>query len=188
MTNVILFTAFLLAAAFFALAAGELRGIRQIVRERCDRLTVELHAVEDILAEHKGDLNGLENGLTTLVKADAETTAALGKLWLAFDKMAEPLQALTKRAEAEDAARERYAALAACLEELQKAAPAQTEELRQLRGEIGGLAREMQLMAGPVSNMNGLDARLSKSMEEGVMNLMHYAAGKTSGGVEVGLG
>ena len=33
-----------------------------------------------------------------------------------------------------------------------------------------------------------LDSRLSKSMEEGILNLMQYAAGKTSGGVEVGLG
>lgn len=32
------------------------------------------------------------------------------------------------------------------------------------------------------------DIQLSKAMEEGIMNLMQYAAGKTSGGVEVGLG
>lgn len=32
------------------------------------------------------------------------------------------------------------------------------------------------------------ESRLSKAMEEGVMNLMNYAAGKAGTGIEVGLG
>ena len=32
------------------------------------------------------------------------------------------------------------------------------------------------------------ESRLSKAMEEGVMNLMNYAAGKAGSGIEVGLG
>ena len=142
MTNVILFTAFLLAAAFFALAAGELRGIRQTVRKRCDRLTAELHTVEALLAEHRGILDGLKSG-----------------------------------SEASDAA---YTAFFRSLEarqmEIHKVVcpPADTGSDRQSGSDC--------------QSGSDLDSRLSKSMEEGILNLMQYAAGKTSGGVEVGLG
>lgn len=40
----------------------------------------------------------------------------------------------------------------------------------------------------PVDIVSNTESQLSKAMEEGIMNLMQYAAGKTSGGVEVGLG
>lgn len=234
MTTAFLFVSFLLAAAFFALAAGELRGIRQTVQERADRLTAELHTVEAVLAEHREALDGLkfgseasdaaytaffrsmESSLADLQKDCKQRYGNLNSSVLnichslfemggdvvrireiqkglenqdaVLNTLKDDLSTLTSRAEAEDAVRVRFAALAACLEELQKTAPAQTEELRQLRGEIGNLARDLKLMAGPISNASDLDARLSKSMEEGIMNLMQYAAGKTSGGVEVGLG
>lgn len=40
----------------------------------------------------------------------------------------------------------------------------------------------------PVDIVSNTESQLSKAMEEGIMNLMQYSAGKTSGGVEVGLG
>lgn len=209
MATAFLFMSFLLAAAFFALAAGELRGIRQTVQERSDQLTAELHTVEAVLAEHRNILDDFRKEFGKQFSNQNDNVLNIGRFLSDMGKdvvrireiqkglenqdavlntLKDDLSTLTSRAEAEDAVRVRFAALAACLEELQKTAPAQTEELRQLRGEIGNLARDLKLMAGPISNASDLDARLSKSMEEGIMNLMQYAAGKTSGGVEVGLG
>lgn len=209
MATAFLFMSFLLAAAFFALAAGELRGIRQTVQERSDQLTAELHTVEAVLAEHRNILDDFRKEFGKQFSNQNDNVLNIGRFLSDMGKdvvrireiqkglenqdavlntLKDDLSTLTSRAEAEDAVRVRFAALAACLEELQKTAPAQTEELRQLRGEIGSLARDLKLMAGPISNASDLDARLSKSMEEGIMNLMQYAAGKTSGGVEVGLG
>lgn len=62
-----------------------------------------------------------------------------------------------------------------------------TKPYAEIAGTLTRLEALLKESALP-SNASDLDARLSKSMEEGIMNLMQYAAGKTSGGVEVGLG
>lgn len=234
MTTAFLFVSFLLAAAFFALAAGELRGIRQTVQERADRLTAELHTVEAVLAEHREALDGLkfgseasdaaytaffrsmESSLADLQKDCKQRYGNLNSSVLnichslfemggdvvrireiqkglenqdaVLNDLKNDLSALTSRAGAEDAAHERLALLAAGMEELRKSAPAQDEALRQLKDKIGQMSRELSIAAESGVIAGERESILSKAMEEGVMNLMQYAAGKTSGGVEVGLG
>lgn len=209
MTTAFLFMSFLLAATFFALAAGELRGIRQTVLERSDRLTAELNIVEAVLAEHRNILddfrkefgkqfsNQNDNVLNISrflsdmgkdVVRIREIQKGLENQDAVLNDLKNDLSALTSRAGAEDAAHERLALLAAGMEELRKSAPAQDEALRQLKDKIGQMSRELSIAAESGVIAGERESILSKAMEEGVMNLMQYAAGKTSGGVEVGLG
>lgn len=185
----------LVLSVVFSVLAGEVRGLRQTMRERFTKADAELHTVEAILDVHRGILDDLKSGITAMAEEDQRTAESLCKIWNFLGELntaqkdtLDGIAALTDHAKAEDAAHERLALLAAAMEELRKSAPAQNEELRRLRDEIGQMSRELSLAAesGVISGEH--ESRLSKAMEEGIMNLMGYAAGKAGPGIEVGLG
>lgn len=122
-------TALLLLAlsVVFSVLAGEVNGLRQTVRDRFARTNAELHAIESILAEHRGILDGLETR----------------------NNMDFQLKLLNS--------------------------------MKKTLDEISGVVCQS-------AEAVDTESRLSKAMEEGVMNLMNYAAGKAGTGIEVGLG
>lgn len=189
------FFGFLAVIVVMAFLVGEVHGLRQTMRERFTKADAELHTIESILDVHRGILDDLKSDMAAMLEEDQRTTRCLGKIWNSIGELntaqkatLDGIVALTDHAKAEDAAHERLALLAAGMEELRKSAPAQDEALRQLKDKIGQMSRELSLAAESGVIAGERESVLSKAMEEGVMNLMNYAAGKAGTGIEVGLG